>query len=265
MDLDLAILMLARHAATGDFDTDGLTQELAGSDTGAQFERVLAEGLATDELSMERYVAASGGAFSGDFDAALGRLWSAMVERGIFSDVVGSPQHLTASIVRRWAYNEEWWLSSDDEDLFLMRDDCMPWLLEVAADGDCPKRDYMLDIVAHWARDSAHAAAGTERFAAVLQRCSDWAPMARGVGAEAVAVYLERLASYGAPRAVDRTLAAQLASDLARCAAPDPESIDVREDDEYWTVTLAASVPRRITISRDDGAIEFVARVLPDW
>ncbi|APR76150.1 Hypothetical protein A7982_01497 [Minicystis rosea] len=121
----------------------------------------------------------------------------------------------------RWCWAPAWTFCSQDEDLLVMSDGCVAPLLEEARAG-CPKRDYVISIVEHHARDRAHGhlwnnAAGLD---AVLAKVRDWIVLSRDAGAVELTAYLERLASYAEPRRVSREEAITRVFDLRRC---DPE------------------------------------------
>ncbi|HEU4410675.1 MAG TPA: hypothetical protein VFS43_35800 [Polyangiaceae bacterium] len=87
--------------------------------------------------------------------------------------------------LRRWCWVPGWVGSSQDEDLLIMSDANVAPLLDEAREG-CTKRDYVLKIVEHHARDSAHHALwdGAKHLPDVLARCRSWAPAARAARAE---------------------------------------------------------------------------------
>lgn len=188
----------------------------------------------------------------------MGVLWEALARAGL------APERLVrggggTAWVERWAWSPRWYLSDQDEDLFLF--DHAQRLLETAADPECPKRALLIEIAAHAVRDRAHAFAlspprhpdEADPFALAARL----APLARAAGAPPIAEYFDRLASYAHPGAVDRAAAVQRARDLHRCSAPSPDEVDVRLEGAAWRVVYPRAYPRgaSFTIVRKTGAI----------
>lgn len=163
--------------------------------------------------------------------------------------------------IRRWAWQPRWHLMEQDEDLMLMDDRVMPALLEIAATRELPKRDYILEIVAHHARDSCtHAFYWNADIPRTLQRAAQWAPGARSAGAHALAEYLERLGRHAIAGPVDRATAVQRLRDVARCHEPTAEAVAVRAVDGGWEGDLLhSSGDRRVVIDAATGAVRFAA------
>jgi hypothetical protein len=135
------------------------------------------------------------------------------------------------SSVRRWCWIEYWILSEQDEDIFLMDEPCLPWLLDEAGAG-CAKRDYALSIVGHSVRDAAHASLKRD-FRNHVRRAVGLLPLARAADAPDLVAYLERLARYAQPGKVDENEARSRVSDLTRCAAP--AQVSVARHRDRWT------------------------------
>ena len=134
------------------------------------------------------------------------------------------------SSVRRWCWIEHWMLSEQDEDLFLMDEPCLPWLLDEASAG-CAKRDYALSIVAHSIRDAAHASLKRD-FRSRTRRSVELLPLARTANARDLVAYLERLDRYTRPGKVDEAEARSRVSDLSRCTAP--PQVSVQRHGDQW-------------------------------
>lgn len=184
-----------------------------------------------------------------DFIAAMGALWDRCVSLGAASGVEGFPEPWEAENLRLWAYTENWLVTEQDEDLALADERFVPTLLALSTESACPKRDLVLDLLFHWARDAASGAATREGFAAVVARLAAHAARATDPG---LAAYLERLGSYGRPSPVDRDGAHQRGVDLAPSYALGHSDVMVRDEGSFWSVELPA---RRLRIDKANGRI----------
>lgn len=197
----------------------------------------------------------------GDVDDAIRRLWDAFAAAKLVrpSAVEETATELTAAKLRRWAWQPRWYLMQQDEDLLMMADAFVPSLLAIAADRRVPKRDYLLGTVAHHARDSCCGAVYNDEPAGpTLARVAAWVPAARAAGADALAAYLERLASYAVAGPVDRKGAEQRLLDLGRCGEPTRAAIDVRAAPGGFTGKLVHSAgDRRVRIDAATGAMRL--------
>lgn len=157
--------------------------------------------------------------------------------------------------VRRWCWTPSWRLMSQDEDLLLMTDDFLPWLLDEAA-ARCTKRDYVLRIVEHHARDSAHHALwdGADpkpRFV----RIGEWLPAVERARAPELVDYFTRLAGYAHAARVSRYDARQRVFDLRRCTARteiEPE-LERRGDEWVARFDLADVTPGELHVHAESG------------
>ncbi|WP_434419441.1 hypothetical protein [Nannocystis pusilla] len=155
---------------------------------GAQLARNLLRAYRHGLLAPDRWAELTGAPpqRASDIDDAVRRLWDAFAAAELAKpyrteENVG---RVRAGLARRWAWQPRWYLMSQDEDLLLMSDALVPTLLAVAAEPRVPKRQYLLEIVAHHARDSCcQAAYHGQQLAATLRRAAGWAPQAREVGA----------------------------------------------------------------------------------
>lgn len=192
-----------------------------------------------------------------EIDDTLRRFWDAAAAAGLTRahsiDGVGHNRQA----IRRWAWQPRWYLMEQDEDLLLMDDVVVPMLLEIAGEPGVPKRDYMLEIAGHHARDTCSAALYWDRdLAKTLTRAAAWAPAARAVGASALAEYLERLGRHAQRGPVDREGAVQRLVDLARCQPPPPGKIEVAEVPGGWAGPLLfSSTSTRIRIDAATGVM----------
>lgn len=226
---------------------------------GAQLARNLLRAYRHGLLVPERWAELTGAPpqRASDIDDAVRRLWDAFAAAELAGpyrteENVG---RVRAGLARRWAWQPRWYLMSQDEDLLLMSDALVPTLLAVAAEPRVPKRQYLLEIVAHHARDSCcQAAYHGQQLEAALRRAAGWAPQAREAGAPELAAYLERLGSHAARGPVDRAGAEQRLLDLGRCHEPPRSALDLREVDGGWEGWLVISArDRRLRIDAATG------------
>lgn len=193
-----------------------------------------------------------------EIDDAVRQLWDAFAAAKLADPHSHGEwsQTITPGIVHRWAWQPRWYLVEQDQDLVLMDVQYIPLLLEIAADRRVPKRDYLVSIVAHHARDWAcQAVYNDEDVAGTLTRLAAWAPQARPVAA-ALADYLERVGGYVAERRVDRAAAQQFFLDLGRCSEPPRDQIDLRPaPGGYEGLIVHSAGNRRFHIDARTGAL----------
>ncbi|AKF02856.1 hypothetical protein [Sandaracinus amylolyticus] len=209
-----------------------------------------------------------------DIDREMDLVWDALARaklvRGALRYHPGTTQHGMARfpprLVPRWVRTNRWSLLGQDDDLLLFEPDYMEPLLRGAAEPGAARRDLARGIVAHAARDAAHAVvaapryAGGETLATFAPRYARWAKIARETDALEVAAYLERLASYGAPRTFDAEQALQAFRDLSRCWPAEPKVVRMREVKDGFTGSVPGTSrrPSRVHIDRETGAITRV-------
>lgn len=194
-------------------------------------------------------------------DLAIRHLWDAFVAARLVPHFTVDPANHEPAMLRRWAWQPRWYLSSQDEDLMVMDDALVPLLLELAGERRLPKRSWLLEIVAHHARDTCcHAVYWQRDIAATLTRVAAWAPLARAAGDDHLAAYLDRLGRHAVPAPVDRDGALQRLLDLARCAPPPtPDPLQLREvPDGFQGLLLHSGGNRRIHIDARTGALTRV-------
>lgn len=254
MTVDETLLALFRFAREDGFDASAVCAVFAAPGLRLALPE-LGKAIASGQVTSLRWRGVTDSALPRDFIASMGALWDALVEAELVRDVEGMPKRWTPEAVRLWAYTNEWLLLSQDEDLMLMDDCIIHDLLTVAAESACPKRDYILHVVAHWARDAAFAAAGTDRFSQVVTTVAEHGPAARAAGAAAMAEYFGRLGAYARPGRVSEQAALQRGLDLARCREPEAGSISVERDGTEWRVTLQGHSPKVLRIAESDGRI----------
>jgi uncharacterized protein (UPF0147 family) len=192
-----------------------------------------------------------------ELDDGIRRLWDALAEADMvkphsIDNVSRSPRML-----KRWAWQRRWLLDEQDEDLFLMADQTLPVLFEIAADPEVPKRNYLLEIVGHAVRDHCcHAAWHGKQLSEQLGKAAALAPRARQIDAVKLAEYLERLGSYRDSRPVDEAGALQRLLDLARCSQPPPAEVQLERIADAWRGKLKhSSGDKLLRIDAATGAI----------
>jgi hypothetical protein len=255
MSLDDALRILAPFAKPHGFDSEPLRQRLALDSPKGTVVRIIGDAMVAGQLTALAFREATSSSAPDDFIVALGSLWDELVKVGLAECVDGFPELWTQETLRLWAYTGQWLITSEDEDLALMDEAFAPGLLAIAAEPQCPKREYILGIIRHWARDRAGAAAGREGFSELVARIAQHAVLAREANDIDLANYLQRLGSYAIPAPVDREGAHQRGLDLTGCAEPKPDEVKVERQPNCWTVTLPAPSPKTIRIALTDGRI----------
>ncbi|MEZ4450891.1 MAG: hypothetical protein R3B09_15530 [Nannocystaceae bacterium] len=212
-------------------------------------------------LTPERWARLTGGPPRdlAEIDDAIRTLWDELHRVGLADghDRGSWSTEVTPGMLHRWAWQPRWRLVDQDEDLLLMSDALTPRMLEIAADRRVPKRDTIVAIVEHHARDTACQAVYEERpLAEVTPSFTPWIPLARAARANDLADYMERLVGYASPRAVDLEGAEQRLVDLGRCDRPPRHTVDVREAEGGFTGVLVHSAgDRRVHIAAATGEI----------
>ena len=233
-------------------------------DEGPQIARRLLRAYRHGALSPERWAELAGEPppIASDIDDAVRRLWDAFAAAGFVQPYRTEERlgRVRAGLARRWAWQPRWYLMSQDQDLLLMSDALVPTLLETAAERRVPKREVLLEIVRHHARDTCcHAAYHGEQLEAELRRVAAWAPQARTVGAPELAAYLERLGRHAVAGAIDRQGAEQRLLDLGRCGEPPRSALDLRAVDGGWEGWLVHSAGnRRLRIDAATGRMTSI-------
>jgi hypothetical protein len=254
MILEEALRTLAPFARPQGFDSESARQSLASDQSRKAVLTALREGIEAGQLTCRAWLSATASTAPGDFITAFGRLWDALVLAGLVERADGFPQDWSQETLRLWAHTNAWTVSSEDEDLALMSEEFVPGLLTLAAEPECPKRDYILCIIRHWARDKASAAAGRDAFREVVGNIARHESLARDANDPALACYLQRLGSYGISSPVDRDGAHQRGVDLTRCYEPRPDEVTVESDGLLWRVKLPGP-PSILRIAVSDGRI----------
>ena len=173
----------------------------------------------------------------GEMDRRVGRFLRELPER-LTSELRVEHDVVTERDARRWCWAPGWSIGQD-EDLLMMRDPFMAPLLDEARHG-CSKREYVLEIVGHRARDAAHHALwdGAPRLRETLELAASWVPLARAASAEPLADYLTRLAGYTAIRRVDRDEVDRRVLDLRRCRPDEATRVVARREGDHWVAEL---------------------------
>jgi hypothetical protein len=197
-------------------------------------------------------------------DRRIGRMFQRLPEAlvgALYVDLLASDE----TSARRWCWAPGWVLLSQDEDLILMCDELMvPLLEEVAA--QCTKYDYVLEIVAHHARDAAHAALwkpdADVALAEVAERIGGFLPAARAAGASRLVGYLERLVGYATRRHVKLEEAEQRVFDLRRCYEDKERAPAVVRRDRSFIAPMhsGTGVPDDLVIDVDTGRMRIARR-----
>lgn len=190
-------------------------------------------------------------------DRGIRWLWDAFVHDGLAHVRAIDGGNDTPTMIRRWAWQPRWILMSQDEDLLLMRDDLMPALFAILEEPDVPKRDYVLSIIEHHARDrAAMAARNGAGLDEALALAASLRPAAERVGSPRLASYLARLAAYREAGPVDHAGALQRLRDLARCSEPSVDEVALESVAGGFVGTLKHSGgDRRLRIDARTGAI----------
>lgn len=197
-----------------------------------------------------------------EIDDSIRRFWDASAEAGLSARSTIQAVGDNGEMIRRWAWQPRWSLLEQDEDLMLMSDSLMPELLAIAGTPQVPKRDYILAIVAHHARDRCSSAVMRgEKVCEVFELVAAWAPAARAAGAETLAGYLDRLGGYARASSVDHEVAVQRLLDIASCFAPPPEALTVVVVPGGWEgPVLNSARDVRVRIDAKTGAMSRVTR-----
>jgi len=162
--------------------------------------------------------------------------------------------------IRRWCWAPGWVLLSQDEDLLLMDAAQAPWLLDEARRG-CPKRTYVLQIVAHGVRDRLHHALWEDAgIAAELEAAAQLLPLARGTRDPELVAYLERIVSYAESRSVSSAEVVQRVRDLRRCHPGSEHAPRIERRGSHWCVPLARANVRPGTLHIDVDSGRMFAR-----
>lgn len=253
--LEDALLSLVPFATAEGFATNDVIDAFRSSGDGEKRVHALRDAMVTGQLIPDVWRAVTSAEHPSDPAVAFGALWDALVTDGVTTYSVGMPTRCDYESLRLWAYTHHWYLFEQDEDLFLMHEDVAVHLLRIAVEPGCPKRDLALEIVAHWARDTAFQKAGTAQFREFAASLGPYESLAKQAGAEELATYLARLRSYSRPETVHREGALQRGMDLTRCREPASEEVSVERDGKHWLVTLPGYTPRTIRIAQTDGRI----------
>jgi hypothetical protein len=165
---------------------------------------------------------------------------------------------ITPEVICEWAYDEEAYLISQDEDLLLYKWELLPVMLELIADSNCPKRQWIYFALCQFTRESvtrrgkagqielSHAIASLEPPTEEWQ--ADWY------------AYTQRVLGYMQPTgAVDRETAACMAKDLLLGIAGRVGEITAgSEESPGWLrFTLQTSVTEHIDVCLATGDVRY--------
>lgn len=165
-------------------------------------------------------------------------LWDRLVEADLARKEIVHPAALTRAVATRWAWTPRWRLYDQDEELLLFGDEHV--LLEAIAP-DCPKHGYVLDVVAHAARDAAHGSVVLGSGRDGLALAAELLPVAQAAHAPELAAYLARLASYRLPARVKHSDATARGRDLCCCHPPAPGEMTVSPMGDGWEIRYRAA------------------------
>ncbi len=255
MTLEEALRSFVPFARPPGFDAEALHRRLSSDPSNRALLRTVREAIEAGRVTPSSWEGATASRAPDDFIPAFGRLWDHLVGTGLAEWADGSPQTWSHEALRLWAYTNTWLISSEDEDLALMDEPFIPALLEIAREPSCPKREYILGIVRHWARDTAGTAAGRDAFREVVASIAQHEALARKADDPELADYLGRLGSYGLEGPVELEGAHQRGIDLTRCTEPLPDAVTVERDGLCWLVRTAGPMPKRLRIRLADGRI----------
>jgi hypothetical protein len=241
MTLTELLHLLSRFAASDGFDSAAVLTHLDATVQRAEFIACLMNAVTRRELSNAVWMQTTRKEHPVDFERSIASLWELLWNLNGLEEADGNPFQWNKGALRIWAYTDSWVLISQDEDLLFMSERLLPNMLEIAAETRCPKREYMLQIAAHWARDHSFAAVGKPEFSALVARIGKLAPAIELAGDARLAKYFVRLASYGQPGTVSESDAIQRGRDLNRCYEPPREAVSVRREDANWVVALPGS------------------------
>ncbi|MBT9588653.1 hypothetical protein IV102_35280 [bacterium] len=162
----------------------------------------------------------------------------------------------TEAEVRRWCWAENWIILSQDEDLVVMQDPWIPTLLEEVQHGCC-KADYVVSIVLHLLRDSAHAFLGSD-FEQRLRVMSEWTPWMESCDGHNFS-YAYRLFGYRHAQSVDQAGAVQRVYDLRRCH-PDLGRPPRLQSAQGWLCPIQGAhvVPKQLLVNKQTGSMSLV-------
>ncbi|CAN0336126.1 unnamed protein product, partial [Phaeothamnion confervicola] len=165
--------------------------------------------------------------------------------------------HASASDVRRWCWSSNWYITPQDEELFLMADENIPTLLDEINAG-CPKAEFALEqIVLHHMRDSAHEALKTD-LRPRLEEMAKWLPALLRLKERHDVSYAVRLLGYRKPGKVVLDEARWRVYDLRRCS-PDFENLPaIRRRGGCW-VCPYGELNDEITIDVSSGKMALTA------
>jgi uncharacterized protein (UPF0147 family) len=161
---------------------------------------------------------------------------------------------LTPEVVRRWGYDDEFLLMEQDEDLLLYKAELIPLLLEMAADENCPKRDYIFSILCQFCRVQV-ARGRSERVAAIRSKWSGITEPADGYPLDWHR-YVGRLLTYTQPSGpVDKQAARRMADELLLGIAGRTGSVVESEPDRagWWRFTLRTSFTEHVDVCEASG------------
>ena len=165
---------------------------------------------------------------------------------------------ITPEVIREWAYDEAAYLISQDEDLLLYQWELLPVMLELIADPNCPKRQWIYFALCQLTRESvtrrgeAGQAELSHAIASLEPPTEDWL-------ADWYA-YTQRVLDYMQPKgSVDRETTARIAKDLLLGVAGRVGDITAgSEESPGWLrFTLQTSVTEHIDICLETGAVRY--------
>jgi hypothetical protein len=122
-------------------------------------------------------------------------------------------------------------------------------LLDEAAAG-CPKRDYIVGIVTHGARDRAHDAVRRGTFADHARAAAALIRQARSARLPDLVAYLGRIVRYAERGVVDEAEARSRVHDLTRCDPP--ATVHVERRGKQWIGNVGRAT---LTIDAYNGAM----------
>ena len=156
------------------------------------------------------------------------------------------------AVVRQWAYNENMWLSEQDEDLLLWHEDYLPVLIELAGQPACTKAGYIFDILQNFIREklTRHPAPlGLFDNTIELAKHSEEAHLRRW------AEHLQRQAALKKQSGpVDRQRAQEIGTIILQSYWQPEIEVAVTDENALWYIRCPSARPKSLYIHKQTGA-----------
>jgi hypothetical protein len=166
---------------------------------------------------------------------------------------------LTPDVVRAWGYDEDLLLLEQDEDCLLSEFGFFPVLLELAADDNCPKQEYVFFILCQYCR--LVVTAGGEPVKTGLRAIWSAIPEPSYGYPQEWHQFVGRLLNYLQPSGpVDKRMAHRMAEELLLGIAGRMGTVvdDISGLPGWWRFTLRTSITEHIDVCSDTGAFSYL-------